>query len=168
MDSELAEGRGLTASESGKHEKGREDDNELYSRPKSYTERFEETFPILNAMGMSYELFWDGDCDAVKGFIEADKLKQKRADEEAWLHGLYVYEAIGALAPILRLSNKREKAQPYPKEPYSFKDEEKEAKIAAEKERNAADIRFMQYMSAATAHFNQKFKNKEVNKDAGK
>lgn len=168
MDSELAGGRGLTASESGKYEKGREDNNELDSRPKSYTERFEEAFPILNVMGMSYELFWDGDCDAVKGFIEADKLRQKRTDEEAWLHGAYIYDAIGALAPILRMSSKREKAQPYTKEPYSFRDEEKEAERAAEKERNAADIRFMQYMSAATAHFNQKFKNKEVKKDAGR
>lgn len=80
-------------------------------------------------MGMSYDLYWDGDPDAVKPFREADKIRQKRANTEAWIQGMYVYDAVARVAPLFRTNFSRKsirpKAEPYPEEPYDIFGEKK-------------------------------------------
>ena len=47
-------------------------------------------------MGMSYELYWFGDTWLVEAYRKADRLRQERENEIAWLHGIYQRMAIGS------------------------------------------------------------------------
>lgn len=84
---------------------------------KSYTEIFNETFPYYLSIGMSYELYWYGEPNLVKAYREADELRVDRMNYEAWLQGLYVYQAVGALYPVFNPFSKQKKAEEYLKEP---------------------------------------------------
>lgn len=46
---------------------------------------------------MTYEEYWYGDPLMVRAFYKAEKLRQKRRDEDAWLNGLYVLRALDAI-----------------------------------------------------------------------
>lgn len=87
-------------------------------------ETFIKHLPYYLSIGMSYELYWKGDCALVKQFREADKLRNSRKNEELWLQGLYFYEALCDAAPILNAFSKSNKPSPYPSEPYSLTKEE--------------------------------------------
>ena len=45
------------------------------------------------AMGMSYADFWDGPCEMAVAYRKAYRLKRETENEQAWLQGLYVYDA---------------------------------------------------------------------------
>lgn len=91
------------------------------------------------AIGMTYEQYWYGDPLMVRAFYEADKIRKEREDYEAWLHGLYVLNALNAsVGNMFRKSGQPVK---YPTEPFSVTekkerqrqkeiDEEQEALIA--------------------------------------
>jgi len=87
---------------------------------KSYSEVFDAAFPEYLAMGMTYDLYWHGDASLVKAFRKAKKIRREEKNFELWLQGKYIYEAIGALAPILRtsLSKTPAKAEKYVSKPY--------------------------------------------------
>ena len=72
------------------------------------------------SIGMPYEAFWDGDVDMVKMYREAAELQDKRRNQELWLQGMYIYEALCDVSPLFRLSMKKGviKPEPYAKEPY--------------------------------------------------
>lgn len=84
---------------------------------KSYTEIFNEAFPYYLSVGMSYELYWHGEPNLVKAYREADEMRVDRMNYEAWLQGLYVYQAVGALYPVFNPFSKQKKAEEYLKEP---------------------------------------------------
>ena len=44
-------------------------------------------------MGMSYEQFWDEPPFLAVAYRKAYRLKRETENEQAWLHGLYVYDA---------------------------------------------------------------------------
>lgn len=46
---------------------------------------------------MSYEQFWDGDPHLAVAYRKANKLKREIANEQAWLQGLYIYDAFGVV-----------------------------------------------------------------------
>lgn len=68
---------------------------------------FKAVFPYYLSIGMSYHEFWDEDSELVVAYREADERKLERANYEMWLQGLYVYQAIGAIAPVLGLNPKK-------------------------------------------------------------
>lgn len=84
---------------------------------KSYTETFNEAFPYYLSIGMSYELYWYGEPNLVKAYREADELRVDRMNHEAWIQGMYVYHAVGALYPLFNPFSKQKKAEEYLKEP---------------------------------------------------
>ena len=45
------------------------------------------------AMGMSYAEFWDGEHEMATAYRKAYKLRRETENEQAWLQGLYVYDA---------------------------------------------------------------------------
>lgn len=56
----------------------------------------------------------------VKYYREADRLRNKRKNEMAWLQGMYVYEALCDAAPLMNgFAAKGTKARPYTSEPYA-------------------------------------------------
>lgn len=112
----------------------------------TYTELFAKTLPYYMAIGMSVEEFYDGDCTLCIAYREAHKHRTSLRNQEMWLQGMYVYEAILDCVPVLHAMPKKDaKPIPYSKHPYPLTDEEKEmqeeqeAKEKAEKIREAMD-----------------------------
>jgi hypothetical protein len=94
------------------------------TQDKSYTEIFEESFPFYLAIGMSSAEYWEGDPSLTRYFRKAYKIKQDEINNNAWLQGLYIYDAIStALHNALR--GKNSKAKEYAKQPYNFEKKEK-------------------------------------------
>ena len=86
---------------------------------------------------MSYEEYWEKECTLVKSYREAYKLKQKQLNQSAWLQGMYFYEALCDVSPILHAFAKNgTKPNKYSQKPYEFEvaqtEEEKEIKIEKE------------------------------------
>ena len=93
---------------------------------------------------MPYQVYWCGDATAVRHFRKADILRQKRMNTELWLQGLYIYEAIGDMSPILRPFAKHgTKPIEYSSEPYPLDEEDREQKRKREQEAKAEAVREM-------------------------
>ena len=130
MDSRLVSGS-LSVNE------GSEDN--LRSPFLTYTEQFYEVFPYYLSIGMTHEQFWDGDPYLAKYYRQADELRIERKNQELWLQGLYVYEAMCDVAPILHaMAKKGTKARPYPEQPYAITEKQRRREIE-EKERAIAN-----------------------------
>ena len=68
---------------------------------------------------MTYEQFWYQDPHLVRAYAKAEEMRIKRRNEELYLQGRYVYEAIGAFAEILpAFPKKGAKIQPYLEEAF--------------------------------------------------
>ena len=122
----------------------------------TYTEQFYEVFPYYLSIGMTYEQFWDGDPHLAKYYRQADEMRVERKNQELWLQGLYVYEALCDVAPILQaMAKKGTKARPYPEQPYSITEKQRRRELE-EKERAVAmkGKRMMEQFMKAT---NRKF-----------
>jgi hypothetical protein len=133
-------------------EGGRQELSSLFT----YTEKFYELFPYYLSIGMTYEQYWEGDCTLVKYYRKAEEIRNDRKNQELWLQGVYVYEAICDVAPILHaFAKKGTKPTPYSSKPYPLnykqvkKDEEEKQRKLAEKGK-----RFMEAMAAS---INKKF-----------
>ena len=104
----------------------------------TFHEEFKKLCPFYISIGMTYNQFWFEDVELTRIYLEAYKLKQKREAEESkwkiWEQGLYIYEALCDVSPILRAFSKVKKPLPYPSKPYGI--EEFEDKKTKRKRRN--------------------------------
>lgn len=96
----------------------------------SFTKVFEKHFPFYLSIGMTYDQYWNEDCWLTKAYFEAYKLKQERElsydNYKAWLQGLYFYEALCDVSPILHaFAPKGTKARPYKNKPYPITEQER-------------------------------------------
>lgn len=114
--------------------------------PLSYSEIFLTKFPYYLSIGMTEEQYWDRDSTLVKSYRKAEELRKERVNQEMWLQGMYIYDAISRLSPILRaFAKKGTKAQPYTEEPYPInKKTVEEAKLKKEKAKSEKGLRYMQ------------------------
>ena len=104
----------------------------------TYTEQFYEVFPYYLSIGMTYEQFWNGDASLTRYYRQAAELNVERKNQELWLQGLYIYEALCDVAPILQaMAKKGTKARPYPEQPYAITEKQRKRE-AEEKERRVA------------------------------
>lgn len=105
------------------------------------------------SIGMTYAEYWQGDNFAPKYYREAFKTKEENANHEAWLYGLYVYDAL--MSAMSHLNPKETSHQNYTPKPFSFapkdieKDEE-ERKIEAEAQ---AEVWMKTWASAVQKQF---------------
>ena len=128
----------------------------------SATEIFEEHFPEYLAIGMSSEQYWDGDCQLAKYYREADKIKVNRRNQELWLQGAYIYEALLDVSPILHAFAKNgTKPHPYAKEPYPITLSKKELEQRKEDEQKANRQKAMAVFQAWADGFDDRQKKKE-------
>ena len=84
---------------------------------------------------MSYAEYWEGDSSLARYFRKAYKIKQEQDNNNAWLQGLYFYDAIStALHNAMRgMGKSKPPAKDYAKQPYNlFKKEKTEAEKAKE------------------------------------
>ena len=116
----------------------------------TYTEQFYEQFPFYLSIGMTYDQYWNDDCCLTKYYRKANELSKARKNQELWLQGMYIYEALCCVSPVLHAFAKSgTKPQPYPDKPYAISDKEiKECKETIEKEnRKKAMAVFMAWSS---------------------
>ena len=112
---------------------------------KTNTEIFEECFPFYLAIGMSYAEYWEGDPKLAQYYREAYQIKQDEINNNAWLQGMYIYDAVStALHNALRgMGKQKPPAKDYAKQPYEFKNKvkteaEKAKEVEIEQEKAAA------------------------------
>ena len=93
------------------------------------------------SLGMTYNEFWHGDAKLVEVYRKAAELRDRRRNQEMWLQGMYIYEALCDASPLFRFSMKggTVKPAPYVKEPYPVTEaevrerEEREARLKEER-----------------------------------
>ena len=108
---------------------------------------------------MTEEQYWDRDCCLVKFYREAEEIRKERFNQEAWLQGMYFYDALARIAPILHAFVKKgTKAQPYVEEAYPInKKTMEDAKTKKEKAKSQKGMRYMQaYMVANNKRFDER------------
>lgn len=109
-------------------------ENKLPLSHTPYTDVFREQFAYYLSIGMPYDLYWNGDCTLVKDYRKADQLRLERDNTHFWLQGMYFYEALCDVAPILvSFPKKGAKVESYTKQPYPVTREAHERKMEAER-----------------------------------
>lgn len=116
--------------------------------------------------GMSYDEFWYDSPYRAKFYREAKKIQVKQRDEEFWMQGVYIYDALCRVSPILHAFSKSgTKPLPYPTKPYMAQFEEEQKAINEQKmvenERLRAQILFERWART----MQKKFGDKEVSRD---
>lgn len=125
----------------------------------AYTDAFNRVFPYYLSIGMTYELFWEKDATLVEHYRKAAKIRQDLSNQNAWLQGAYIYEALIDASPVLRaFAKKGTKPTPYRDAPYELFDKsDKKQKVTVQEK---SDMKAKQYMEMFAAATNQKFKKK--------
>lgn len=130
----------------------------------SYEEEFNRAFSFFLSIGMPSEEFWRGEPTLCQGYLKAEEMRRNRRNEELWMQGMYIYEALCDVSPLFRAFGKKgTKAHPYTKEPYPLKSADKAKKAETEKQKY---IKNLERMRAMAAGVNAKFKRKGVKADA--
>ncbi len=76
---------------------------------------------------MTYEQYWNEDCLLTKYYRKANDLKREKRNQELWLQGLYIYEALCDVSPVLHAFAKNgTKPLPYVEEPFALSEKESE------------------------------------------
>lgn len=131
----------------------------------SYSEKFEELCGYYLSLGMTYDEYWEGDPEMTKHYREKYRCEMDQKNTELWLMGVYIYEALMDVAPLINLFDKHRKAIPYRTEPYPLtkrdnsKRQDREEK---QKMQNGLDV-----MSAWMISANAKFKKKQQEQTDG-
>jgi len=117
---------------------------------------FWEQFPYYLSIGMTETQYWDGDCALTKYYRKADALKRKSINQQAWLQGLYVYDAILRASPVLNaFAKKGTKPRPYVEEAYPIDEVEVKEQTAHKEKANSQ--KGIAYMEAFMMRNNKKF-----------
>lgn len=98
------------------------------------------------SIGMTYDEFWNGDVRLVIPYRQAQELREKRRNQEMWMQGRYIYDALCDVSALFRFSMKKGsiKPEPYMKEPYPITEaellERREREAKAKEERMKAEF----------------------------
>lgn len=123
----------------------------------SYTEVFEKQCPFFMSIGMSYQEFWYEDCWIANYYLKAYTIKKDQINEQLWLQGMYVFEAILCASPVLHaFSKKGTKPLPYADKPFLLDKIVPREKTQEEIERDRENERLK-----AMIHFNNVFRAME-------
>ena len=93
-----------------------------------------------------------------KYYRKAEEIRRKRRNEELWLQGMYIYEALCDVAPVFHaFAKKGTKPRPYSDHPYAIthQDRDEERKMLEKRDREKA----RRYMEAKMATINKRFKS---------
>lgn len=93
-------------------------------------------------MGMTPDQFWEGDYTLVIAYREAWKLRLQENNRNMWLQGLYIYEALCDVSPVLHAFAKRgTKPREYLNEPIALTQAEVDERKEREEKRRYEDMR---------------------------
>ena len=132
----------------------------------SYINFFESQLPFFLSIGMSWEQFWDGECEIARHYRKAHELKRRQKNEELWLQGLYIYEALCDVAPVMHaFAGKDAKPITYSSLPYPITEKERIQRQAEEERKRFEAMKEKMY--AKVSAINAKMKQKEADANAG-
>ena len=115
-----------------------------------YSKKFEELCGYYMSLGMTYEQYWDGDCCMTKYFRRMDELKRSRNNEESWLLGCYIYDALLSVYPVFNALSKKKEPYPYRSSPFPITEREQiQADLDKKKREMYKSIEEMQEWAAA-------------------
>lgn len=110
-------------------------------------------------MGMTPEQFWDMDCSLVVAYREAYRIRMEQQNRAAWLQGMYIYEALCDVAPVLRAFSKASRPRKYSEKPYEFGYSKKpDTKEKKESQQNQG----LAWMETMASRINRNLKRKQV------
>jgi len=110
--------------------------------PISYTKVFIEQLPFYMSIGMTYDEFWYDDCCKAKYYRQAFEISKNRKNQEMWIMGAYVYEAICDVSPVLHaFAKSNTKPLPYLSEPFPLSKKEAEDMERAKEATRIANIK---------------------------
>jgi hypothetical protein len=117
-------------------------------------------FPYYLSIGMSPEQYWDGDSTLTIHYRKADEIRNERKNQELWLQGMYIYEALCDVAPIIHaFAKKGTKPRPYATAPYSLTTRQREReKVEKERGKHNKGLRYMEAMMSSN---NKRFGSKQ-------
>lgn len=126
------------------------------SAPYAYNRLFERLEPVYMAMGMPRSEYWDGDPTAVIAYRQADRIREDRMNQQLWLQGMYIYEALCDVSPLLHAFGKSgTTAHPFSEKPYDLHPDETRRKQQRNNEKKTM-TKGLAYMSAFMSQFNKK------------
>ena len=105
---------------------------------------------------MSYELFWEAEPQVAAAFRRADEISRRRVNQQLWLSGVYVREALAST--VGNMFSKGSKHE-YPSEPIAI--------TVAEQEERQARLQKAK-MEKIKASFMARALNVNANMDAGR
>lgn len=128
----------------------------------SLTQLFEKACPIYMSYGMSYNDFWYGPAFMTTFYKDANKLKLRQQDENNWMIGMYVYEAILDCSPVLHaFSKKGTKPLPYADKPFLMDKLNEKDEVTEEEEKENERLKFIIKMNNWFRATQKQFENKE-------
>lgn len=133
--------------------------NKVSAPLKTYTEKFHELFPYYLSIGMTEEQYWDRDSTLVVAYRKAEELKTNRKNQEMWLQGAYMYEALCRASPLLHaFAKKGTKPIPYIAEPFAITEKQAEYRQEEKEKKNFDKGKTM--MEGFMIRHNKKFEGK--------
>ena len=111
-----------------------------------FVEIFDTYFPYYLSYGMTYEQYWNDRPELVKSYRKAHEIKLSRKNEELWLQGAYIREAI--YSSVGNMMSK--KTIEYPKEPYPITKHQLEMKREEERRRKFERMKTIMEMASRT------------------
>ena len=133
--------------------------------PVSITSIFEAHLPYYLLIGMTPEQFWECDCTLVIPYRKAWELRQRKENYDKWLQGLYFYEALCDISPVLHAFAKRgTKPREYMPEPIALTQKEIDERRERDERKNYEDMRarFSAWAAQTNIQFAQKAVKEEV------
>jgi len=122
----------------------------------SIADQFNRVLPYYISIGMPTDEFWNGDVELVKAYRKAWEYKQQQWNIQAYLNGVYTYQAIVRVAPILHAFAKRgTKPMPYLDKPLEMDTKEQQEIKEQNKSRELQDK-----IASAFERFNKSFRKK--------
>lgn len=89
-----------------------------------YTDIFYENLPYYLAIGMPYDLYWEGNPNLVKVYREREDIKRTIENQKLYLQGYYFYEALLRSSPVINAFSKDPKPIPYLDNPIPLTEQE--------------------------------------------
>lgn len=131
----------------------------------SFAELSDELCPQYMSIGVPYSEYWHGDYTQLAYYHKAQEIERDRANHDAWLQGVYFYDALCAVSPVLHaFAKKGTKPIPYHAEPYEMRHNSAEASNTNKKPvKTDKEIQDIQAINASArfasfmTHWNKKF-----------
>lgn len=127
----------------------------------SFSDTLDKLCTYYMALGVSADEFWNGDYTMLKFYVEKHKIAVEQKNEELWLQGVYVYEALCVALSNAFSKNSHAK---YPDKPHRLTDLSEEEK---ELENQKKVEEFRAQLMAIGRRFEAKHKREQGGENLG-